>query len=191
MWVLVPIGYLFGSVSAAIIVCRCMGLPDPRDQGSKNPGATNVLRYGGKMAAGMTLFCDMLKGFLPVFLAATLNADPVVVGAIGISAFLGHLYPIFFGFKGGKGAATAAGAFFGYYWGLGVIVIATWLVFIKLTRVSSLSAIIAATSAPLYAWLLIDSAALVVATLFISLFTIWRHRINIKRLLSGEEGRIF
>lgn len=190
IWLLVPVGYIFGSVSSAIIICRCLDLPDPREQGSKNPGATNVLRYGGKKAAGMTLFGDMLKGLLPVLIASALGAGDEVLGAVGVAAFLGHLYPLFFGFKGGKGVATGAGAFLGFAWLLGAVVIATWLVLLKLTRISSLSAIVAAAMAPVYAWFMALSTPILVATGFIGVVSIWRHRLNIQRLISGEEGRV-
>lgn len=189
-WLLIPLAYLIGSVSAAILVCRGLGLPDPREQGSKNPGATNVLRYGGKKAAGFTLFGDMVKGMLPVIIALFFGADPAIIGGCGIAAFLGHLYPVFFEFKGGKGVATGAGAFFGFHWLLGSIVVGTWLIAVKLTKISSLSAIIAAGLAPLYGWWLLDSLPLFYATLFISVVCVWRHRVNIQRLWSGEEGRI-
>jgi acyl phosphate:glycerol-3-phosphate acyltransferase len=190
MWLLVPLGYLVGSISTAILVCRALALPDPREQGSRNPGATNVLRYGGKKAAGLTLFGDLIKGTLPVVIAMVLGAADVIVGSVGIAAFLGHLYPIFFGFQGGKGVATGAGAFFGFHWLLGTIVVGTWLVAVKFTRISSLSAIIAASLAPVYAWWLLESQPLVLATAFIAVVSVWRHRLNIGRLWRGEEDRI-
>lgn len=190
MWLLVPLGYLVGSVSAAILVCRALRLPDPREQGSKNPGATNVFRYGGKKAAGLTLFGDMLKGTLPVAIATSLGADAEIVGLVGVAAFLGHLYPVFFDFQGGKGVATGAGVFFGFHWLLGAIVVLTWLVSVKITRISSLSAIVAASLAPVYGWWLLDAPPLFLATLFISVVCFWRHRVNIQRLWRGEEGRI-
>ncbi len=189
-WLLVLMGYIVGSVSTAIVVCRCLGLPDPREQGSNNPGATNVLRFGGKKAAAMTLLGDLLKGLLPVVVATLLNAEPAVIGLVGIAAFLGHLFPLFFGFQGGKGVATAAGVFFGFTWLLGAITVGTWLVMLKITRVSSLSAIIAALSAPVYGWVLLSGGELILATTTISLFCIWRHRKNIQRIFTGEEGRI-
>ncbi|MGH8475896.1 MAG: glycerol-3-phosphate 1-O-acyltransferase PlsY [Methylococcales bacterium] len=190
MWLLVPLGYLVGSLSAAILVCRLLGLPDPREQGSKNPGATNVLRYGGKMAAATTLFGDLLKGTLPVLIAWALDADAPIVALVGLAAFLGHLYPVFFDFQGGKGVATGAGVFFGFHWLLGTMVVLTWLVCVKISRISSLSAIIAAAFAPLYGWWLLDSTSLVLATLIVSALCISRHRLNIERLLKGEEDRI-
>lgn len=190
LWLLVPIGYLIGSLSTAILVCRALGLPDPRDQGSKNPGATNVLRYGGKKAAALTLFGDLVKGTLPVLVAIGLEAEPQIVGLVGVAAFLGHLYPIFFDFQGGKGVATGAGVFFGFNWLLGSVVVGAWLVAVKISRISSLSAIIAASLAPFLAWWLLDSSALMLATLFISVICIGRHRENIERLWKGREGRI-
>ena len=190
IWLLVPLGYLLGSVSAAIVVCQFLKLPDPRGQGSKNPGATNVLRFGGKKAAAMTLFGDLLKGLLPVTIASVLDAPAIVTGAAGVAAFLGHLYPVFFGFQGGKGVATAAGVFLGLSFGLGVSVIATWLVMVKLTRISSLSAIIAALTGPIYALWWIESPPLITATMLISILCIWRHRLNVKRIIAGIEGRI-
>ncbi len=190
LWLLVPLGYLIGSVSTAILVCRALALPDPREQGSKNPGATNVLRYGGKKAAGLTLSGDLIKGTLPVVIAMVLGGDAVIVGTVGIAAFLGHLYPIFFDFQGGKGVATGAGVFFGFHWLLGTLVVGTWLIALKFTRISSLSAIIAASLAPVYGWWLLDSLPLVLATAFISVVSVWRHRLNIGRLWRGEEDRI-
>ncbi|MGH8558704.1 MAG: glycerol-3-phosphate 1-O-acyltransferase PlsY [Methylococcales bacterium] len=190
MWLMVPLSYLVGSLSAAILVCRCLGLPDPREQCSKNPGATNVLRYGGKMAAGLTLFGDLVKGTLPVAIATSLGADATIVGMVGLTAFLGHLYPVFFDFQGGKGVATGAGVFFGFHWLLGTIVVGTWLVSVKITRISSLSAIIAAGLAPLYGWWLLDSLPLFLATLIVSVLCFWRHRLNIQRIWRGEEDRI-
>ena len=190
MWLLIPMGYLIGSVSTAIVVCRGLGLPDPREQGSNNPGATNVLRFGGKKAAAMTLIGDLLKGFIPVVFANVVGANEILIGCVGVAAFFGHLFPVFFGFQGGKGVATAAGVFFGFYWFLGFITVATWLVMLKITRVSSISAIIAAATAPIYAWMLLSGGALLSATTVISILCIWRHRLNIQRLISGVEERI-
>jgi acyl phosphate:glycerol-3-phosphate acyltransferase len=140
---LIPVAYLLGSVSCAIITCKIMGLPDPREQGSGNPGATNVMRFGGRKAAGITLVGDFLKGFIPVYLANALSLPPLLQGLIGLAAFLGHLYPVFFGFKGGKGVATSLGVLLGFSWMLGVAVIGTWLAVYKLGKISSLSALIA------------------------------------------------
>ena len=146
-YLLVPAGYLFGSISAAIIVCRLMGLPDPRTEGSRNPGATNVARLGGKKAAALTLAGDMLKGLLPVLAAHALQAGPLVLALTALAAFLGHLYPVFFGFQGGKGVATALGVTFGLHWMIGLLTAATWLATALLFRYSSLSALVACLTA--------------------------------------------
>jgi len=134
-------GYLFGSISAAIVTCRLMGLPDPRSEGSRNPGTTNVLRLGGKKAALLTLVGDMLKGLLPVLIAGALTDKPAVLAATALAAFLGHLYPVFFGFTGGKGVATALGVVFGLDWRVGLATVATWLMMAFIFRYSSLAAL--------------------------------------------------
>ncbi len=183
-------GYLFGSVSSAIITCRVLGLPDPRTQGSGNPGATNVLRIGGKKAAGMTLLGDMLKGLIPVLLAKLLGAGLAVQAATAVAAFLGHLYPVFFAFQGGKGVATLLGVLLGLHWPVGLLTIATWLLIAKLFNISSLAALLSILVTPLYVWLLIPDASLMVALLLMGALLIWRHRSNIKNLLEGTEGKI-
>ena len=186
----VVLGYLAGSISTAIIVCRAMGLPDPRSEGSRNPGATNVLRFGGKKAAAITLAGDFLKGLLPVLLARGVGVDDVGLALTGLAAFMGHLYPVFFGFEGGKGVATAFGVILGLSWLTALAALATWLIMAFTVRISSLSALTAATLAPLYAWLfglpLIYSAAI----LFMAILLIWRHRSNIRDLLAGTEDKI-
>lgn len=182
--------YLIGSISSATIVCRLSGLPDPRLQGSGNPGATNVLRIGGKRAALSTLLGDMLKGWLPVTIAQFAHVQPAVIGAVGVAAFLGHLYPVFFGFVGGKGVATSLGVHLGLSPTLGLAVIATWLAVAALFRYSSLAALVASLVAPLYVWATLRSAALVVVSLVICVLLFWRHRDNIRRLLAGREDRI-
>jgi len=187
---LVVFAYLLGSVSAAIITCKVMGLPDPRSEGSRNPGATNVLRYGGKKAAAITLFGDMLKGLLPVLLGRAIGVDESVLAAIAMAAFLGHLYPLFFGFKGGKGVATAFGVLLGLAWPVALAVLVTWLVMAKVFKVSSLSALVAASLTPLYTWLLAPVNVYISLSFAISVLLLWRHRSNIQRLLSGEEGKI-
>jgi glycerol-3-phosphate acyltransferase PlsY len=189
-WLLVPLAYLLGSLSSAVIVSRLFGLPDPREEGSKNPGATNVLRLGGKKAAIITLLGDALKGLIPVLLARTLSADPLLIGAVGLAAFTGHLFPIFFGFKGGKGVATALGVLSGFSGWVGLAVLATWIVTAFLSRISSLSALVAAALAPGYVWFLLHSEALTGATLVMTVILIVRHKANIQRLLKGEESRI-
>jgi acyl phosphate:glycerol-3-phosphate acyltransferase len=186
-WVLIPAAYLLGSVSCAIIVCRLLGLPDPREQGSGNPGATNVMRIGGKKAAGITLFGDMLKGFLPVYLSNTLGVSATLQAVIGLAAFFGHLYPIFFGFKGGKGVATSIGVLLGLSWWLGLAFIATWLSVYKLKKISSLSALTASSLSPVFAWFIVGDKFIVSATLIMTVVLLYRHKGNIQRLLAGEE----
>ncbi len=187
---LIVIAYLLGSVSSAIVVCRLMGLPDPRTQGSNNPGATNVLRIGGKKAAAITLLGDSLKGLLPVLACHLLNRPEWVFALVGGAAFLGHLYPVFFGFRGGKGVATALGVQFGWSWAIGAAVGATWLFMAKVANVSSLAALISMSLAPLYVWLLWPANELIAMQVLITLLLIWRHRSNIANLLKGTEGRI-
>ncbi len=184
------LGYLAGSISTAIIVCRMMGLPDPRSEGSRNPGATNVLRFGGKKAAAITLAGDFLKGLLPVLLARGAGVDETGLALTALAAFLGHLYPVFFGFEGGKGVATAFGVILGLSGLTALAALGTWLIMAFTVRISSLSALTAATLAPLYAWLfglpLIYSAAI----LLMAILLIWRHRTNIRDLLAGTEDKI-
>lgn len=183
--------YLLGSLSSAIIVCKLMGLPDPRSQGSGNPGATNVLRLGSKKAAAITLLGDMLKGLLPVLLAVYLKVSPTVLGLVGVAAFVGHLYPLFFQFKGGKGVATLLGVLFGFNLWVGLATAGTWLFIAKVLKISSLSALVAMALAPVYVWLILGPAwALIMATAAMALLSFWRHRTNIARLLKGEESLI-
>lgn len=189
-WLLVPLAYLMGSVSTAVIVSRLAGLPDPREQGSKNPGATNVLRLGGKKAAAITLAGDALKGLLPLLLARYLGVQPEILAATGLAAFLGHLYPIFFGFKGGKGVATALGVLTGFSGWVGLSVLVTWVLVALISRISSLSALVAATMAPVYVWYFMRSPVLAGAALSMALLLVSRHRSNIERILKGEESRI-
>ncbi|MEA3243338.1 MAG: glycerol-3-phosphate 1-O-acyltransferase PlsY [Pseudomonadota bacterium] len=183
-------GYLFGSVSSAIITCRVLGLPDPRSQGSGNPGATNVLRIGGKKAAAVTLVGDMLKGLIPVLVAKLLGTDMAVQAAVALAAFLGHLYPVFFAFKGGKGVATLLGVLLGIHWPVGLLTIATWLVIAKVFKISSLAALLSILVTPLYIWWLIPDMSLMIAMLLMGTLLFWRHRSNIKNLLEGAEGEI-
>ncbi len=186
----VIIAYLFGCISTAIIVCKLRGLPDPRSAGSGNPGATNVLRLGGRGAAAATLVGDMLKGMLPVLAVTWLQADILVVAATGVAAFLGHLYPVYYGFKGGKGVATALGVLFGFSWWVGLLCVVTWLAVAALTRISSLSGLISMLLAPAFVFWLTVSVALGLAAIIMSVFIYWRHRSNIRALLSGRESHI-
>lgn len=191
--ILVASAYLVGSLSAAILVCKLMSLPDPRTEGSMNPGATNVLRLGGKKAALLTLLGDMLKGLLPVTIAVQLGAGELTIALTLLAAFLGHLYPLFFGFKGGKGVATALGGLIGLHWSIGLATILTWLATAALFRYSSLSALTATLLAPLYVWLLFPLSESITLTASMGLITIllyWRHRSNIRNLLAGAEDKI-
>jgi len=187
---LVVAAYLLGSISSAILVCRIMGLPDPRTQGSNNPGATNVLRIGGKKAAAITLVGDCLKGLIPLLLAHGLNQEPAALAATGLAAFLGHLYPIFFGFQGGKGVATALGVQFGLYWPVGLSVATIWLFVAKVLKISSLSALISMALAPFILWYFWNDPWLIAMQVVISLILFWRHKGNIRNLLSGAEDTI-
>jgi len=188
---LIAFAYLLGSLSSAIIVCKLMGLPDPRSEGSGNPGATNVLRIGGKKAAAITLLGDMLKGLLPVLLAHSFASSHTVLAAVGAAAFLGHLYPVFFRFQGGKGVATMLGVLFGFHWGVGLATALTWLLMAKVFKISSLSALIATLLAPVFIWKIMGMIpALIITTLLMTAILYWRHRSNIIRLIKGDEGAI-
>lgn len=191
--------YLIGSLSFAVIVSRAMGLADPRTFGSGNPGATNVLRSGSKKAAVLTLLLDAAKGWLPVVAVASLGAPwglgTGTMALVGLAAFLGHLYPVFFGFKGGKGVATAAGVLLAFQPWLGAATLLTWIIIAGFFRYSSLASIIAAVFAPLY-YLFGDGLAwttetpVTVAIFLMSLLLLWRHRENIGRLATGKESKI-
>ncbi len=187
---LVIAAYLLGSISSAIIVCRLLGLPDPRTQGSNNPGATNVLRIGGRRAAAITLFGDSLKGLIPMLAGHLLSMGPPALAAIGLAAFLGHLFPIFFGFRGGKGVATALGVQLGLWWPIGLTVAALWLFVAKVLKISSLSALISMALAPLVVWVYWPEPVLVGMQLVVTGILFWRHRSNIRNLIEGSEGKI-
>jgi len=192
-------GYLVGSLSFAVIVSRVMGLHDPRTYGSKNPGATNVLRSGNKVAAVVTLLLDGAKGWLPVMLVAWYGKPygllDGTMATVGLAAFLGHLFPVFFRFQGGKGVATALGVLLGFNWILGLAVAASWLIVAFFFRYSSLASIVAAVFAPVYyifgdgvAWYLDKSVLLAIVVM--ALLLLWRHVLNINRLLKGTESRL-
>ena len=187
---LIVAAYLIGSISSAIIVCRLMGLPDPRSEGSNNPGATNVLRIGGKKAAAITLLGDMLKGVLPVAAGHLLDVSTMTFALAAMAAFLGHLYPVFFGFKGGKGVATALGTQFGLHWGIGLAVAGIWLFMAKVVKISSLSALVSMALAPVIIYWIWPADELIVMQIIMSIILFWRHKSNIQRLLSGEESLI-
>jgi glycerol-3-phosphate acyltransferase PlsY len=192
--VFVACAYLIGSVSFAVVVSKAMGLPDPHSYGSGNPGATNVLRTGSRKAALLTLVGDAGKGWLAVILARLLapqfGVDATGIALAGLAAFLGHLYPVFHGFRGGKGVATAAGILLAFDWVLGLATLVTWLAIAAFFRYSSLAALVAAVFAPLYAFFLFGWTPLVPAVLAMSALLVWRHRANIRKLLAGEESRI-
>ncbi len=193
------LAYLIGSLSFAVLVSRAMGLRDPRTFGSKNPGATNVLRSGSKAAAVVTLLLDAAKGWLPVALVQWFGAPyglgDGTVALVGLAAFLGHLYPVFFGFAGGKGVATALGVLVGVHWGLGLAAAATWVLIAFFFRYSSLASLAAAVFAPMYylfgngvAWA-VDAQVAVAITAMAGLL-MWRHAENISRLVKGTESRL-
>jgi len=179
--------YCIGSVSFAIVVSRLMRLPDPRSYGSKNPGATNVLRTGRKTAAVLTLAGDAGKGWLAVWLAAQLGGD---VPVAGLAVFLGHLYPVFHRFQGGKGVATAAGVLFGFSGWLGLATLGTWIVIALAFRYSSLASLAAAVGASFYAWFLGLEKSVVLVVAALALLLVWRHRENIARLAAGTESQL-
>lgn len=183
------IAYLFGSISSAIITCKILRLPDPRGQGSGNPGATNVLRYGGKKAAIITLIGDILKGIIPVWLAKYLDLNDGTLALVAFAAFLGHLYPIFFRFQGGKGVATAFGCFIALSWPLGLSLAATWLFVAIIFRYSSLAALITAILAPFYTFYFTNEIFTFMA-IGISLLLLSRHQKNIQNLWKGKESKI-
>lgn len=184
------LAYCLGSISSSVLVCRIMGLPDPRTQGSGNPGASNVLRIGGRKAALLTLAGDLLKGLVPVVLATAVSDNAIVIALVGLSAFLGHLYPVFFGFSGGKGVSTAAGVYAGISPLLLLALLGIWLLTAVLTRYSSLSALLAAALSPVLAYLIVDDPAYIALCVAIAPLLFWRHRDNISRLVRGTESRI-
>ncbi|SFN05453.1 acyl-phosphate glycerol-3-phosphate acyltransferase [Izhakiella capsodis] len=181
--------YLCGSISSAILVCRLAHLPNPRQNGSGNPGATNVLRIGGKVSAAIVLVCDVLKGMVPVWLAYYLGLSPIWLGLIAIAACLGHIYPIFFRFQGGKGVATAFGAIAPIGWDLTGLMAGTWFLTVLLSGYSSLGAIISALIAPFYVWWFKPQFTLPVSLL--SCLILLRHHDNIQRLWRGQENRLW
>lgn len=187
---LVIIAYLAGSLASAVLVCKALGLGDPRQGGSGNPGATNVLRLYGKTAALLTLAGDVLKGLLPVLLLRYLHAPDLVIALGGLAAFVGHLYPLFFGLRGGKGVATLIGVLLGFNWLSGAAFIITWLLVALVSRYSSVAALSAALLTPLYCWLILPAAPYITVTGVMSALLIWRHRSNMQNLLRGTETRI-
>jgi glycerol-3-phosphate acyltransferase PlsY len=186
------VAYLIGSLSFAVIVSRALKLPDPHSYGSGNPGATNVLRSGSKKAAILTLFGDTLKGVVAVLLAkyfaARFGITEAGVAGVAIAVFLGHLFPVFFGFKGGKGVATAAGVLWALDWRVGLGLTLIWALVFAVSRVSSLAALIGSAMAPVLAWYVLGVGPAFYAVLAMAVLLIWRHKENIARLVSGKEG---
>jgi glycerol-3-phosphate acyltransferase PlsY len=197
-WLLIPFAYLIGSISFAVVVSKCMRLPDPYSYGSGNPGATNVLRTGNKRAAVFTLLGDALKGWLAVTVARYALGDALlmqgtatwILCGVVIAVFLGHLYPLFHGFKGGKGVATACGILFGINLTLGLATLATWLIVAFFLRYSSLAALAAAVFGPIYFVFLFGFQPMAIALSVVCALLIWRHRSNIRNLINGTETRI-
>jgi|JFJP01.1.fsa_nt_gi glycerol-3-phosphate acyltransferase PlsY len=196
---LTMIAYLIGSFSAAIVVCYGMNLPDPRTLGSGNPGATNVLRHGGKKAAFLTFLLDVAKGVIAVLLAKWLLGNQIIsipfsptelLSGVTLAVFLGHLYPIFFNFRGGKGVATFFGAITALVWQVGMAALATWLIIAVLLRYSSLAALTSAFLTPIYMILFAQPTEYIILTILLSLLIFWRHRSNIRNLWVGTEGKI-
>ncbi len=186
VWIIAA--YLIGSISFGILVSKAFALPDPRTVGSGNPGATNVLRSGKKLPAILTLLGDALKGWLPVWLALQSNMLMWVVAAVGLAVFFGHLYPIYHKFKGGKGVATALGVMLAVSGWLALACLVTWAVVFAISRISSLSAIVAATLSPVYAWFLLPYKNYVMMVLVMAVMLVWRHKTNIQKLLAGTES---
>ena len=184
------LSYLIGSISTAIITCKIMGLEDPRSIGSNNPGATNVLRHGGKKAAIITLLGDMLKGLIPVLLIIQLQTDTLTIALVGLFALLGHIFPVYYGFKGGKGVATFYGVILGFNWLVGLVAITIWLSVAALLKISSLSAMVSIFFTPFILWHFSQSVELTSTVVLMSILILWRHQSNIKSLMHGSEGKI-
>jgi glycerol-3-phosphate acyltransferase PlsY len=189
-YLVIIIAYLFGSLAGAIVVCYFLRLPDPRTQGSGNPGATNVLRQNGKLAAALTLLIDVFKGISAVAIAHWLTSTAAILAGATLAVFLGHLYPIFFGFRGGKGVATAGGALLILDWQAGLAILGTWLLMALLFRYASLAAVVSALLAPIYMFWFTGIWEYVAVTIIMSGLLIWRHRSNLHNLWIGAEDKI-
>ena len=187
---LVVLAYILGSFSSAVIVCRLMKLPDPRTLGSKNPGATNVLRHGGKKAAFLTLCFDVLKGIIAVLIARSVTNEPLVLASVTFVVFIGHLYPIFFGFRGGKGVATSFGGLVVLVWPVGLSTLAVWLTIAFVFGYSSLAALVAAFLSPMLMYWFSGEPYYILTSFLMSSLLIWRHRSNIRDLIHGKEDKI-
>ncbi len=183
-------GYLVGSISTAIITCKLMGLEDPRRVGSNNPGATNVLRHGGKKAAIITLIGDMLKGLIPVIAVTMIEPAATAIALTGLGAFLGHIFPVYYGFKGGKGVATYYGVLLGFSWMAGITALLIWLLTAFISKISSLSALVSALCAPFILWQSSHSPELSVMLGLMTALLFWRHRSNVRNIIDGKEHKI-
>jgi glycerol-3-phosphate acyltransferase PlsY len=184
------LAYLAGSISSSILIARCLQLPDPRSLGSGNPGATNMLRTGSKKAAAFTLLGDLLKGLIPLLIARSLGFDLLVLCLMGLAAIIGHMYPIYYKFRGGKGVATSLGVLLGVNWILAIVWIAVWMSSAKLTGYSSLAALVATASLPIVAYFMHLPMIVIYLTSAIAILVIWRHQSNIRNLLTGKESKI-
>ena len=182
--------YLLGSLSAAILVCKILGLSDPRAGGSGNPGTTNVMRLHGKKAALLTLTGDIIKGIIPVLIAKVIVSSEFIIALSGLAAFLGHIFPVYFKFKGGKGVATLIGVLFATHWLLGAIYVAIWLLTAAIFRYSSLAALIATFSIPVYTYFLEQNLQYAISFSIITAILFWRHKSNIYKLFCGKENKI-
>ena len=190
LFVLIIISYIIGSVNSSIVFSKIYKLPDPREYGSKNPGATNILRSGNKILALAIVIFDILKGFLPVVIAYYFIKEDVYVQIIGVIAVIGHIYPIFYKFKGGKGVATSFGAILAFDFILGLICLMTWIITAFLFRYSALSAIVSFTFLPIYTWLSYENYTITSIYLILAIVVIYKHKTNIKNLLNNEETKI-
>lgn len=179
--------YLLGSFSSAITLSKIMGFADPRSEGSQNPGATNVLRIAGKKAAALTLFGDLLKGLAPVLVANLFFADGLALALIGFSAFIGHCFPVYYSFDGGKGVATAIGFILAFNWIIGLAIVGIWLIVAKVFRFSSLAALIAFSLLPIIYYLLYGNPEVSIVLILLTLIMTYRHKTNIQRLIRGNE----
>ena len=187
---LIIFAYLLGSLSAAILICKTLGLSDPRSAGSGNPGTTNVMRLHGRKAAALTLAGDILKGIIPVLLAKVIVGSEFIVALSGLAAFLGHIFPVYFRFRGGKGVATLVGVLFATNWLLGLIYVITWILTAAIFRYSSLAALIATFSIPVYSYFLEQDSQYIISFSVIALILLWRHKSNIQNLLNNKENKI-
>lgn len=190
LYTLPVLAYLIGSISSAILIARVYALTDPREVGSGNPGTTNILRQGNKTAALLTLLGDVLKGVVPVLVARLLTADPVILALVGGAAFIGHVFPVFFRFHGGKGVATGLGVYLALSWPAGLSLVACWLLVAAAFRYSSLAAIVTAALSPLIAAYWMPHPAYIVMAVVVAAVLLWRHKANFQRLVRGEEDKI-